>query len=98
MVRKPGKLKGEVWSVDYEKEYGTDKVEIQKSAIATRSKVLIVDDLLATGGSLRAAIDLVSKVPGVSIECLTLLKVSSLYESAIVKLKPYRVRVILDEN
>ena len=96
MVRKPGKLKGEVWSVEYEKEYGFDTVELQKSVIQPNSFVLIVDDLLATGGSMRAAIDLVSKVPNVTIDCFTLLKVDSLYEKACDKLAPYDVTVLMD--
>lgn len=59
MARKPGKLPGETVSVEYQKEYGTDKICMVKDAIKPEDVVLIHDDLLATGGSMKAAIDLV---------------------------------------
>lgn len=60
-VRKPGKLPAPVYSVNYDLEYGTDKLEIHQDAIASGSKVLIVDDLLATGGTASATIELLNK-------------------------------------
>ncbi len=62
MVRKQGKLPGETISHVYDLEYGTDTVEIQADAIKAGQKVVILDDLLATGGTMRAAIDLSKKV------------------------------------
>ena len=59
MCRKPGKLPGETVKTDYTKEYGTDSIEIHTGAIDCGDTVLIHDDLLATGGSMRAAYDLV---------------------------------------
>lgn len=56
-----GKLPGETISESYEKEYGTDTIEIHKGSIDENDVVLIHDDLLATGGSMRAAYDLVKK-------------------------------------
>ena len=53
MRAKPGKLLGEVIGVDYALEYGTDRLEIQADALATGKRVLVVDDLLATGGTER---------------------------------------------
>ncbi|MBM5798736.1 MAG: adenine phosphoribosyltransferase, partial [Cyanobacteria bacterium K_Offshore_0m_m2_072] len=50
-VRKPGKLPGAVTGVDYELEYGSDRLEIQSDALADGGRVLVVDDLLATGGT-----------------------------------------------
>src|SRR5689334_15756296 len=61
MVRKRGKLPGGTIKHTYELEYGTDTIEIQSDAIAPGQRVIVADDLLATGGTMRAAIDLVRK-------------------------------------
>jgi adenine phosphoribosyltransferase len=63
-VRKPKKLPAETVSVSYELEYGSDTLEIHKDAVGEGQKVLIVDDLLATGGTARAVVDLVQKLGG----------------------------------
>ena len=63
-VRKPGKLPAETLRVEYELEYGTDALEIHRDAIAKGQKVLIVDDLLATGGTVAATCEMVEKVGG----------------------------------
>ncbi|RED49169.1 adenine phosphoribosyltransferase [Aestuariispira insulae] len=62
MVRKKGKLPGECISHEYDLEYGSDIVQIQADAVKPGQKVVILDDLLATGGTLRAAIELSQKV------------------------------------
>ncbi|MDT0382149.1 S-methyl-5-thioribose-1-phosphate isomerase [Streptomyces sp. DSM 42041] len=59
LVRKPGKLPGEVQSVSYALEYGEDRLEVQQGAIAPGERVVCVDDVLATGGTLRATAELV---------------------------------------
>lgn len=64
-VRKPNKLPAETISQEYELEYGTDKIEIHKDALKAGDRVLIVDDLLATGGTAAAAASLVSQVADV---------------------------------
>ncbi len=64
-VRKPKKLPGETESVTYDLEYGTDTLEIHKGAVFPGAKVIIADDLLATGGTAAAAAQLVEKVGGV---------------------------------
>ena len=64
-VRKPNKLPAETISIEYELEYGTDKIEIHKDALKAGDRVLIVDDLLATGGTAAAACSLVSQVADV---------------------------------
>jgi len=64
MVRKKGKLPGRTVGHSYALEYGTDTIEVQEDAIAPGQRVVIVDDLLATGGTMRAAIDLVSRQGG----------------------------------
>ncbi len=60
-LRKPGKLPAETMSVSYEKEYGTDTIEIHKDALTEDDVVLIHDDLLATGGTMLAAVELVKR-------------------------------------
>ena len=61
-ARKPGKLPAETVRVSYDLEYGSDSIEIHKDALKPRERVLIVDDLLATGGTASATSDLVTKV------------------------------------
>jgi adenine phosphoribosyltransferase len=61
-VRKPGKLPAAVHTAEYDLEYGTDKLEIHQDALKSGSKVLIVDDLIATGGTARATADLLNKI------------------------------------
>ncbi len=68
-VRKPGKLPAEKERVEYELEYGKDTLEIHKDSILPGEKVLIIDDLLATGGTCNAAISLVEKLNGKVVEC-----------------------------
>ncbi|MFX1457669.1 MAG: adenine phosphoribosyltransferase [Promethearchaeota archaeon] len=64
LIRKPGKLPAETISETYELEYGTDTIEMHKDAIEKGEKVLIFDDLLATGGTAKAACNLVEKAGG----------------------------------
>ena len=63
-VRKPGKLPYSTNRIDYELEYGTDAVEIHTDAVSEEDKVLIVDDLLATGGTAEATVKLIEKSGG----------------------------------
>ena len=64
LCRKPGKLPAEVISQSYAKEYGTDTIELHKDAIKPGQKVLLVDDLMATGGTIEAMIKLVEMLGG----------------------------------
>ena len=68
-VRKPGKLPHKVIHEEYELEYGKDAVEMHADAITKGQKVLIVDDLIATGGTVCAAIKLVERLGGKVVEC-----------------------------
>ena len=63
-IRKPGKLPAETLSESYELEYGTDSIEVHADAISSGSNVLMVDDLLATGGTMKAACKLIEKIGG----------------------------------
>ena len=68
-VRKPGKLPYKIESVDFDTEYSTDTLQIHQDAISAGDRVVIVDDLLATGGTASAAIELVSRLGGEVEEC-----------------------------
>ena len=69
LIRKPGKLPAETIDQDYKLEYGTDRIEVHVDAIEEGEKVLIVDDLIATGGTAEAAVRLVQKMRGDIVEC-----------------------------
>ncbi len=69
LVRKPGKLPSETFSKTYALEYGTDTLEIHKDAIKPGEKILIADDLLATGGTMSAVVDMVTSMGGEIVEC-----------------------------
>lgn len=62
MLRKRGKLPGATVGLDYELEYGTDRIEIQADALEPGARVVVVDDLLATGGTMAAGLKLLEKV------------------------------------
>lgn len=68
-IRKQGKLPSETIGHDYELEYGTDRIEIHTDAIEAGDQVLLVDDLIATGGTAEAATHLISQMGGQIIEC-----------------------------
>jgi len=68
-IRKQGKLPAETVGHDYELEYGTDRIEMHVDAIAKGEKVLLVDDLIATGGTAEAAVKLIRSVGGDVREC-----------------------------
>ena len=69
LIRKPGKLPAKTISQDYDLEYGSDQIEIHSDAIRPGEKVLIVDDLIATGGTAEAAVKVVEKMEGQIVEC-----------------------------
>ncbi|RFC38055.1 MAG: adenine phosphoribosyltransferase [Candidatus Nitrotoga sp. LAW] len=68
-IRKKGKLPAETIGHDYELEYGTDRIEIHTDAITPGERVLLVDDLIATGGTAEAATILIEKIGGKIVEC-----------------------------
>ena len=77
-VRKKGKLPGEVESVTYDLEYGTDTLEIHRDGVTPGQRVLVVDDLLATGGTARAAVELVRRVGGEVVGCAFVIELTGL--------------------
>jgi adenine phosphoribosyltransferase len=68
-IRKKGKLPAETIGHDYELEYGTDRIEIHADSIIPGERVLLVDDLIATGGTAEAATILIEKIGGKIVEC-----------------------------
>jgi adenine phosphoribosyltransferase len=78
VVRKPGKLPYRTHRADYELEYGTDGLEIHHDAVGNGHRVLLVDDLLATGGTARAAIELVERCGGQVVACAFLIELAFL--------------------
>ena len=77
-VRKAGKLPAETMGHDYMLEYGTDRVEIHSDAITQHERILLVDDLIATGGTAEAAAVLIDKLGGVVVECAFVIDLSEL--------------------
>jgi adenine phosphoribosyltransferase len=69
LVRKPGKLPSETFKKTYALEYGTDTLEIHTDAIKKGEKILIADDLLATGGTVAAVVDMIKNMGGELVEC-----------------------------
>ena len=86
-IRKPGKLPAETIEASYEKEYGKDTIQMHKDAIEQNDIVLIHDDLLATGGTMKAACDLVKQ-----------LKPRKVYVNFIIELKDLNGRDIFDKD
>ena len=93
-VRKPGKLPPKTHAVSYSLEYGTDTLEIRQGSIRKGDRVLLVDDVLATGGTMEACCRLVETVGGVVVSCLFLLELAAL--GGREKLKGRDVTCILE--
>jgi len=77
-VRKPGKLPAATHKMSYELEYGTDTLEIHQDAIEPGNRVLIVDDLIATGGTARAVADIVEKMGGTVVGLAFMVELTAL--------------------
>lgn len=93
LVRKKGKLPWKTESVDYDLEYGKATLEIHIDAIKPGQKVLLVDDLLATGGTISAAAQLIEKLGGVVAGVLVMIELKGL--EGRKKLEGYRVDTVL---
>ncbi|CAN6329658.1 unnamed protein product [Urochloa humidicola] len=77
-LRKPKKLPGEVISEEYSLEYGTDKIEMHVGAVEANDRALVVDDLIATGGTLCAAVKLLERVGAKVVECACVIELPEL--------------------
>jgi adenine phosphoribosyltransferase len=95
-IRKKGKLPAEVICHEYELEYGTDTIEIHKDAVNKGDRVLIVDDLCATGGTALAAIALIEKLEGVVSEVAFIVDLPDLKGSKKIKDKGYSVHTLVE--
>ncbi|MCX6751100.1 MAG: adenine phosphoribosyltransferase [Candidatus Pacearchaeota archaeon] len=85
LIRKPGKLPYETIKQEYSLEYGTDTVEMHKDSVKLGQKVLLVDDLIATGGTSLASCNLIKKLGGQIVECAFIIELEEL--GGIEKLK-----------
>ncbi len=94
LVRKPGKLPAETAEVSYELEYGSDRLQIHRDAIAPGDRCVILDDLLATGGTADAARRLVTMLGGMPLAAVFLIELTALGGRA--RLDGLRVEAILD--
>ena len=92
-IRKPGKLPWETRSVSYNQEYGRDALEIHADAVAEGQRVLVVDDLIATGGTARAACDLLDGMDAEVVEVAVLIELECLKGRA--RLAPFEARSVL---
>ena len=93
LVRKPGKLPHKKVSMTYDLEYGTDTLEMHEDSIIKGQRVLIVDDLLATGGTMKACADLVERIGGDVVGLATLIELSGLRGRD--KLKGHEIHTVL---
>jgi adenine phosphoribosyltransferase len=84
-VRKPGKLPRETVSYSYALEYGKNELHVHKDAITPGQRVLIVDDLLATGGTVEATIKLVEQLGGIVVGCAFLIELNALKGREVLK-------------
>jgi adenine phosphoribosyltransferase len=98
LARKPGKLPRQVSSVEYALEYGVDALEMHSDAITGGARVLVHDDLLATGGTAAALCDLVERAGGVVAGCAFVIELAFLHGRE--RLRPHDVRslVVYDEE
>jgi adenine phosphoribosyltransferase len=93
LARKPGKLPHETVSAEYQLEYGLDRLELHSDAIRPGARVLVHDDLLATGGTARALCDLVESLDGVVVGCGFLVELAFL--GGRERLAPHKAHALL---
>ena len=98
MARKKGKLPGETIFTEYELEYGTDELHLQKGAIEKGDKVLILDDVIATGGTLEAVITLTDRFQANVVGILSIMELEFLGGGAKLRDSGYNVYSILQEQ
>ena len=96
LIRKPGKLPSDTIKQNYELEYGTDCIEVHTDAINEGDKVLIVDDLIATGGTAIATADLCQELGATTIHTLSLIDLPELGGSKKIANKYGEVRTLID--
>lgn len=93
LVRKPGKLPHKTHKASYTLEYGKDSLEIHQDAIAKGQRIIVVDDLLATGGTAGAVVNLVEQMGGKIVECAFIIELEEL--NGRERLKPHPVHSLI---
>ena len=93
LVRKPGKLPSRTYEEEYELEYGSDKLEIHADAFGRPCRVLVLDDLLATGGTATATVSLVERLGGDVVACAFIIELAFL--GGRQKLAPHQVDALV---
>lgn len=93
-VRKPNKLPRDTVDVSYDLEYGSNTLSVHKDAIKKGDKVLLIDDLLATGGTIKATIDLVEKLGGEVVGIAFLIELSDLNGRELIKDYPVQSLIV----
>jgi adenine phosphoribosyltransferase len=96
MLRKPGKLPGEKIGTDYALEYGTDRIEMHVGHVQPGQKVLLVDDLIATGGTALAGVDLITRGGGVVDQALFIVDLPDLGGAAKLRAQGIKVDCLID--
>ena len=97
-ARKPGKLPSDTVSAEYALEYGLDSLEVHADALADGARVLVHDDLLATGGTARALCELVTSLGGEIVGCSFLIELLALQGRARLAPHPVRSLITFDEG
>ena len=97
MARKKGKLPGETIFTEYELEYGTDELHLQTDSVLEGDRVLVIDDVIATGGTLEAATSLIERMNGEVVGILSIMDLTFLGGSDKLRAKGYSVFSILSE-
>jgi adenine phosphoribosyltransferase len=95
-IRKPGKLPWESVGEDYDLEYGSDRLELHRDAIEAGDRVLLIDDLIATGGTAEAAVRIVEKIGGEIAACAFVIELPELGGRRRLEAKGHRVMSICE--
>jgi adenine phosphoribosyltransferase len=98
MARKKGKLPGETISTEYELEYGTDELHLQVDAVNPSERILVIDDVIATGGTLEAVSKLVTQFDATIVSILSIMDLTFLGGSDKLKNNGLNVFSILHED
>ena len=98
MARKKGKLPGPTYFTEYELEYGTDELHIQVDALSKGDKVLVIDDVVATGGTIEAVIELTNKFDAEVVAILSIMELEFLHGGAKLRESGYDVYSILQSS
>jgi len=97
MIRKKGKLPGETIGHEYDLEYGTDTIEIQADAVAKDQRVVILDDLLATGGTMAASINLLNQIGADVVGTACIIELTFLNGRDRLNSVPFKTLIAYDE-